>query len=547
MRGLEWVSLNAFISFSYPNLPRNNATKVNNEIFLTDIPSGRIEAIRADRNANSSPIESLRVSHLKQYFILTFKNEPFEIWDLKSLCLLRVMPKKFASVTAVEWSPLYNRKQTNQASKMRESFDEDTSVGESGDTATDASRDSKERSATPDLTRSVLAIKENFVLTNGHGELFHFSVEGMITKEISCIPRDASHGQITCIAWKGDQVILGDADGNLHYWDLKKKQSSTKTSHRGWVKKVRFGPGRGNMKCIVLYSDGCEIWDVSEMSVFSELKSPRDISFKLLDVDWAGSDRPILATSEGFVLVTDLKLRKYAAPIELSTVKNLFTCNLHVCEPPSRTLAITNYLHKDGEDDGAKLLHHCVDVAKLMGDRAAIDFWHLVGHHIFKRDNHEYLYLDDNYELFLKNTRFRDIQLARVAAFESKRATQEHNELCVEYHTLLGNHQRAVQLLLESDSQSRDKYYKDALKACLIAALNSARSDVTHSDSDDTSPQPVVKLVATSLIASGMVEEGVQLLYLIGKVQDACRYLQSNGYWEKSVWVAKVMRTAATS
>lgn len=46
--------------------------------------------------------------------------------------------------------------------------------------------------------------------------------------------------------------------------------------------------GRGNMKCIVLYSDGVEIWDVAEMSVYSELKAPRDVAFKLLDVDWAG-------------------------------------------------------------------------------------------------------------------------------------------------------------------------------------------------------------------------------------------------------------------
>ena len=65
-------------------------------------------------------------------------------------------------------------------------------------------------------------------------------MEGIVTKEISCIPRDASHGQITYIAWKGDQVILGDTNGDLHYWDLEKKQSSTKSSHRGWVKKVRL-------------------------------------------------------------------------------------------------------------------------------------------------------------------------------------------------------------------------------------------------------------------------------------------------------------------
>ena len=55
------------------------------------------------------------------------------------------------------------------------------------------------------------------------------------------------------------------------------------------------------------------------------------------------------------------------------------------------------------------------------------------------------------------------------------------------------------------------------LKACLIAAL--------HSSSGDSSAHPVIKLVATNLIANGRVIEGSHLLCLIGKTQDACRYL----------------------
>ena len=35
------------------------------------------------------------------------------------------------------------------------------------------------------------------------------------------------------------------------------------------------------------------------------------------------------------------------------------------------------------------------------------------------------------------------------------------------------------------------------------------------------------------------VPEGVQLLCLIDKQQDACRYLQTYGEWHRSVWLAK--------
>lgn len=32
-------------------------------------------------------------------------------------------------------------------------------------------------------------------------------------------------GSITCIAWKGDTLVLGDMDGNLNFWDLKGRVS----------------------------------------------------------------------------------------------------------------------------------------------------------------------------------------------------------------------------------------------------------------------------------------------------------------------------------
>lgn len=51
--------------------------------------------------------------------------------------------------------------------------------------------------------------------------------------------------------------------------------------------------------------------------------------------------------------------------------------------------------------------------------------------------------------------------------------------------------------------------------------------------------QSTIKLVATNLIANGNISEGVQLLCLIGKGLDACRYLLSYSQWESAVWLAK--------
>ena len=36
-------------------------------------------------------------------------------------------------------------------------------------------------------------------------------------------------------------------------------------THRGHIKKIKFGPGRGNNKLAALYSDGIDIWDLQKV------------------------------------------------------------------------------------------------------------------------------------------------------------------------------------------------------------------------------------------------------------------------------------------
>lgn len=36
---------------------------------------------------------------------------------------------------------------------------------------------------------------------------------------------------------------------------------------RGWIKKIRFVSGRGNMKFFILYIDGFDIWDLKDGKV----------------------------------------------------------------------------------------------------------------------------------------------------------------------------------------------------------------------------------------------------------------------------------------
>jgi len=101
-----------------------------------------------------------------------------------------------------------------------------------------------------------------------------------------------------------------------------------------------------------------------------------------------------------------------------------------------------------------------------------------------------------------------------------------------DFQLLLGHKDKAIELLLESQHDPKH-FYADALKACVIAA--------TLSDTAlNTSFQNTIKLVATTLIAQDQIAAGTQLLTLIGKGADACRYLQSYDKWTDAAWLAKV-------
>ncbi|MEQ2159133.1 hypothetical protein GOODEAATRI_019419 [Goodea atripinnis] len=114
-------------------------------------------------------------------------------------------------------------------------------------------------------------------------------------------------------------------------------------------------------------------------------------------------------------------------------------------------------------------------------------------------------------------------QLDRVHLQEVKRSSYEHTKKCADQLLLLG----------QVDNPS---YYCDSLKACLVTTITSSGPS-----------QSTIKLVATNMIANGKLAEGVQLLCLIDKAADACRYLQTYGEWNRAAWLAKVRLNSAES
>uniref|UniRef100_G1T6D8 WD repeat-containing protein 11 n=1 Tax=Oryctolagus cuniculus TaxID=9986 RepID=G1T6D8_RABIT len=576
VKGIEWTSLTGFLSFA-TSTP-NNMGLVRNELQLVDLPTGRSIAFRGERGNDESPMEMIKVSHLKQYLAVVFKDKPLELWDVRTCTLLREMSKNFPAITALEWSPSHNLKSLRKKQlATREAMARQTVVSDAELSVVESSVISllQEAESKSELTQNISA-REHFVFTDNDGQVYHLTVEGNSVKDSARIPPDGSMGSITCIAWKGDTLVLGDVDGNLNFWDLKGRVSRGIPTHRSWVRKIRFAPGKGNQKLIAMYNDGAEVWDTKEVQMVSSLRSGRNVTFRILDVDWCTSDKVVLASDDGCIRVLEMSMKAACFRMDEQELSEPVWCPYllvpraslalkafllhqpwdgrysldisHVDYPENEEIktllqeqlnSLSNDIKKLLLDPEFTLLQRCLLVSRLYGDESELHFWTVAAHYLHSLSQDKPTStaatkdklnnpLDICYDILCENAYFQKFQLERVNLQEVKRSTYDHTRKCTDQLLLLGQTDRAVQLLLETSADNQH-YYCDSLKACLVTTVTSSGPS-----------QSTIKLVATNMIANGKLAEGVQLLCLIDKAADACRYLQTYGEWNRAAWLAKV-------
>lgn len=592
VRGIEWVSLTSFLSFA-TSVP-NNLGLVRNELQHVDLRTGRCFAFRGERGNDEPAIEMIKVSHLKQYLVVVFRDKPLELWDVRTGTLLREMAKNFPTVTALEWSPSHNLKSLKKKQlAAREAMARQTTLADAEQSSVESSVISllQEAESKSEMSQGISA-REHFVFTDTDGQVYHITVEGNNVKDGARIPPDGSMGSIACIAWKGDTLVLGDVDGNLNFWDLKARLSRAVPTHRGWVKKIRFAPGKGNQKLLVMYTDGAEVWDTKEVQMASSIRVGRNVNYKILDIDWCTSDKVVLASDDGCVRVLEMAMKSASYRMDeqdltdpvwcpyLLLPRAAFTLKAFLLLQPwsnKFTMDITHvdYIEKNEikgliqeqlnslsndiksvlQDPNLNLLQRCLLVSRLFGDESDLQFWTVAAHYILSfaqscqpsgsapegrtptegQQSTPFSHLDICHDTLCESSFFQRFQLERVRLQEVKRSSYEHTKKCADQLLLLGQTDRAVQLLLET-SADNSSYYCDSLKACLVTTITSSGPS-----------QSTIKLVATNMIANGKLAEGVQLLCLIDKAADACRYLQTYGEWNHAAWLAKVRLNSAES
>lgn len=333
--------------------------------------------------------------------------------------------------------------------------------------------------------------------------------------------------------------MLGDADGTLTVWDLKGKVLRVLPTQRGSVRRLKFGPGKGNTKMVALFSDGLDIWDAQDVHLSVQARCPQDLP-GVTDVDWAKSDKLVVSTSDGCIRIMDMELESCCTPIANLLDGGRLPFVPHLLAPKEALRLKSLVQHPEfrdrlGDTLGDRMLE-CVctgpptgtaeqslRVASLFGDQEGILFWNVALYYLQESSTP----LGSCYDWWCPNPEYKALQLERLLLHEGLRTVHCQGQRCACRLLLLGQTDRAVQLLLETDPGS-EHFHTDSLWACLVASLRT-----------EAKAQSVVKLVATNLIASGRTWDGVQLLCLIGKALDACRYLQAAGQWDDAVWLAK--------
>lgn len=130
------------------------------------------------------------------------------------------------------------------------------------------------------------------------------------------------------------------------------------------------------------------------------------------------------------------------------------------------------------------LLQRCLLVSRLYGDESELHFWTVAAHYLHSLSQDKPTStaatkdklnnpLDICYDILCENAYFQKFQLERVNLQEVKRSTYDHTRKCTDQLLLLGQTDRAVQLLLETSADNQH-YYCDSLKACLVTTVTSS-------------------------------------------------------------------------
>ncbi|CCD66200.1 WD_REPEATS_REGION domain-containing protein [Caenorhabditis elegans] len=504
---LEWGGVYSLVTAGY-NHSLSASQIVRNDVFITDIRTGLAKRIRPE--TDESPITIIRVSYYHCYLAIAFQREPLEIWDLKGLRMLRKMSRSCPLIIDMAWSNKHHSIKTTESTLQS-------------------------------------VYRENLVLLDSENRIYHITLRGLHVRDGKIVNTQwkSASAQICAMAWKDDILAVGDVEGNLVVWDLGRRQSrQVRDVSHSRVHRMTFSRLAGDHTMAVLHSKEVTLWDTEAMTRIQSIRM--DSSKLCLDADLCGlsplvlsndntlrfvvsntKNQPILEKEIPFLYKDDSmnNVRKHlegsgsrkssedrssADKSEDSTLEDAIAWIDQNQRPQIETL----------EADLSKLQRERV-VRRFIGDHFSADLLSIV---IDRFAHSETEHLAPNLQMFWENGAFKERE-SRVISVACA-AEQAMERRLVEQAVVVGG--SAKERVTDRLIVSADLRYA-SIKAALLVSCQ-----------DNEKAKSLIKLIATNLIASDLIEDGVELLFLVGAGGDACKYLQSQKLWTKSIVYAKM-------
>uniref|UniRef100_A0A1I8F043 Uncharacterized protein n=1 Tax=Wuchereria bancrofti TaxID=6293 RepID=A0A1I8F043_WUCBA len=484
---MDWCGPHKLISAAYVH-SLSTSSLVKNDIFITDIRTGESRRLRPE--VEETPVEMLRVSFYHCYVAVGFRNEPLEIWHLKSMRLLRRMSRSCPIIVDMAWSGKHH------AAKQISHGDEPV-------------------------------FRENLVVLDEECHLYHVVVKGLHVRDGKEVNSQWKSGAaVKCLVWKDDLLAMGDAWGRLGVWDLGRRQChQTRSTTRGPILKLVFSRITGDHTLAVLHQHTVVLWDSEQLVVLQQCNSI-GTSVSFLDIDLYGICPLVVCSDNSFrcLSVVPSEIRHHSdlpMLLEIDSSQLLTT----ILNDDSKIMFLHGLLRRNERIPfDSDSLHRYPAVHRLFGERWLYDLWSVVISTLHGTS------LPSRLQMFWNPSHSkRRVEQLLACLMSLSNLNSVQVDTLVHLAVVLQKRDWAMQLLLGS----HEEYRTSALRACLLA-----------SDVSSKGAQSIIKLVATNLIANecmtDRIADGVQMLFLIGHGDDACRYLQAHGFWSKSFHFAKL-------
>ncbi|CAJ0944439.1 unnamed protein product, partial [Mesorhabditis belari] len=498
IRCVEWTSCNRLLTAGF-NHPLSTTNAVRNDLFSIDIRTGISTRVRPE--SDESPITMMRVSFYRSYLALGFEREPLEVWDVRSMRLLRRMSRACPLIKDMAWSCKH--------CTMRKTEGEDGGIP---------------------------VFRENLVVLDSENRLYHIVVKGLHVKDGKEVSTQWKTGgwTIRCMAWKGDQLAMGDADGRLVIWDLAKREAKNTRVERSPILRMQFSRLAGDQTLAILHQSELILLETESLTRTQVIQLDRGRA--ALDFDLCGVT-PILVTNDNMFWYAAESSQHNSLHSSLSESSRLLNSSEKRIEKDlALDLALDSYLTRNTKKESKpepepephrikSELNLCREfhLAKWNGNLVLADLLNII---LNVQNVKNFEQLPPHLQIFWPEKAFQERETRVIGGCCGVREVDE--ERLVERAVVLGHKAKraAVDRLIGSASGD--------------VRLSSYKAALLVSNHDDEHSKSLIKLIATNLIANDLVGEGVELLFIVGAGSDACRYLQSQRQWLKAAHYAKM-------